>query len=80
MWLNLSLTLELKELVQLHGGKKGKENEEPLSKDEVLIVKVTYLRLITLPNCSVFTILECILLIFFVYCLLVCLFTLLLFV
>lgn len=33
--------LELRELVKIHG-KSSKENEEPLSHDEVLIVKVTH--------------------------------------
>ena len=37
--LSLSLNIELKELVKMHGGEE-KENEEPLTYDEVLIVKV----------------------------------------
>ena len=38
--LSLSLhTVELKELVEMHGGRE-EENEEPLTEDEVLIVKV----------------------------------------
>lgn len=37
--------LELKELVQMHGSSEetdNKENEEPLSYDEILIVKVSH--------------------------------------
>jgi hypothetical protein len=37
---NLSFSSELKELVQIHMDDKEKENEEPLTNDEVLILKV----------------------------------------
>lgn len=33
--------IELKELVNIHGNQDNTDNEEPLSPDEVLIVKVT---------------------------------------